>query len=262
MNVLSFKEKKRNNEKISIITCYDFTSALIAAKTDVDSILVGDSLAMTMHGYEHTISATMELMTIHTKAVAKGAKNKFIIADMPFLSFRKGITFALECMDELMKAGAHAVKIEGADGNLDLIRHTVESGIPVMGHLGLTPQSVHNFGGYKVQGKSEAAKDWILNRSKALEEAGCFSIVLECVPSDLAKNISQNLDIPTIGIGAGSQTDGQVLVWQDLLGFNDQFKPKFVRKYFDANEAFSSAINQFVTDTKNQSFPSKEESYL
>lgn len=262
MNIVEFKNKKQEGKKISMITCYDYSSALIVANTNVDCILVGDSLAMTMHGYEHTINATNQMMAYHTAAVAKAAPNKLIIADMPFLSFRKGLMPALECVDQLMKAGAHAVKIEGADGHLDIIQHIVESGIPVMGHLGLTPQSVHNFGGYKVQGKDEASKDWILNRSKSLEEAGCFSLVLECVPSPLAAEISRKINIPSIGIGAGCDTDGQVLVWQDLLGFNTKFQPKFVRRYFNAAEEFQHAINNYVQDIETLNFPKSEESYL
>jgi 3-methyl-2-oxobutanoate hydroxymethyltransferase len=260
-SILDFQKKKINKQKISMITCYDYSFAKIIAQTEVDSILVGDSLAQVMHGYSTTLNASTQLMALHTLAVSKGAPNKFLVADMPFLSTRKGLKNSMDQVEKLMKAGAHAVKIEGAEGHLQLIQHLVESGVPVMGHLGLTPQSIHQLGGAKVQGKAQEGADKILNDSLALEHAGCFSIVLECVPHKLAKNISQQLKIPTIGIGAGSQTDGQILVLQDMLGMNQDFKPKFLKKYLDGFDLITKSLNTYVTEVNNSQFPDKEHSY-
>lgn len=261
MNVLDFKTKKNRKEKISIVTCYDYTSARLVNTTQTDGILVGDSLAMTMYGEKTTLPATVELMAQHTLSVSRGAPDKFIIGDLPFLSFRFSLTENMRAVGSLMRAGAHAVKLEGVRGNEDLIQHIVESGVPVMGHLGLTPQSVNQMGGYRVQGRSQEQADLILTGARKLEECGCFAVVLECVPSALARQISERLTIPTIGIGAGPDTDGQVLVWQDLLGLNTEFKPKFVRQYLNGGELFTSALNQFVDDVRSGAFPSEQESY-
>ena len=229
LNAYNFSERKKNHDKISMVTCYDYSLAKIINDSDVDCILVGDSAAMVMHGYETTINAIMEMMALHTRAVSVGAPNKFIIGDLPFMSYRKSLSENMNNVEILMKAGAHAIKLEGAIGNTELVKHIVQSGVPVMGHIGLTPQSIHTFGGFKVQGKDQEARRVIQESAVQLEEAGCFSVVLECVPSDLAKEITEKLMIPTIGIGAGAHTDGQVLVIQDLLGFNDEFKPKFLK---------------------------------
>lgn len=230
MNILDFAQFKSTGRPISVVTAYDYTSALLLAQSSVDAVLVGDSGVMTMMGADTTLQATTPLMATMTKAVHAGLKSaspqKFLIADMPFLSFRKGLEAGVEAAGLLMQAGAQAVKIEGADGNLELISHLVKSGVPVMGHLGLTPQSVHAFGGFRVQGRSDAAQAALKADAVSLEAAGCFAIVLEAVPAELAKSVSERLGIPTIGIGAGAGTDGQVLVWQDLLGLNTQFRPK------------------------------------
>lgn len=261
MNVLDFHSKKQKNEKITMVTCYDYTSALCLAKTNIDCLLVGDSLAMTMHGYEDTLGATLEMMTLHTAAVKRGAGKKFIVSDLPFLSYRQSLSKTMQAVEALMRAGAHAVKLEGAAGNLDTIRHITESGVPVMGHLGLTPQYIHTLGGFRVQGRSEAAAKTLLDDAKALEAAGCFAIVLECIPAELATHITQALSIPTIGIGAGAQTDGQVLVFQDLLGLNPQFKPKFVKYFATGAEMVQAAIDQYCAEVKTQVFPTHEHLY-
>ncbi|HPI39471.1 MAG TPA: 3-methyl-2-oxobutanoate hydroxymethyltransferase [Pseudobdellovibrionaceae bacterium] len=259
--IFDFYSKKKNNEKISMITCYDYSFARLINKSNIDVILVGDSLAMTMHGFPNTLSADNELMKIHTAAVAKGAPDKFIVGDLPFLSYRKDLNSNMNAVDLLMKAGAHAVKLEGALGNLELIKHLTQSGVPVMGHLGLTPQSIHALGGFRVQGKTEEAQNEILDQAQLLQESGCFSVVLECVPQALATKITQTLSIPTIGIGAGANTDGQVLVLQDLLGMNTDFSPKFVRRFMNAEELFLKAFNQFHTEVKEVTFPTEKESY-
>ncbi len=261
MNILDFAQRKRAQEKISMVTCYDYSSARVLEKTDVDTLLVGDSLAMVMHGYDSTVHATIEMMAMHTQAVRRGAPSKFIVGDIPFLSARRGTQAAMDDVASLMRAGANAVKIEGEAGQLDLMSHIVESGVPVMGHLGLTPQSVEAFGGHKVQGKSEGQAAAIIESARRLEQAGCFALVLECIPQVLATSITEQLSIPTIGIGAGPHTDGQVLVFQDMLGMNPDFKPKFLRHYANANEMITSAINHFHDDVQTGAFPSREESY-
>lgn len=261
MNILELQEMKRKNRKISMMTCYDHGFAQILNQSRVDALLVGDSLAMVMHGYPTTLQASMEMMVLHTMAVVRGAPNKLVVADLPFMSYRKDLSHNITAAESLMRAGAQAVKLEGADGNLELVRHLVDSVIPVMGHLGLTPQSVHQLGGYKVQGREKNAQEKIRHQAVALQEAGCFSLVLECVPSELAANITRELEIPTIGIGAGVDVDGQILVLQDLLGFQKDFKPKFVRRYFQAHTAFQEIFNQFDQDVKCAAFPQAEESY-
>jgi len=256
-----FKKLKSQSKKISMVTCYDYWSAKIIDESDIDAVLVGDSAAMVMHGFETTINAEIEMMCYHTAAVKRGLKNKLLISDLPFLSNRKGISFLMESIDKLMKAGAQAVKIEGADDNLELIQYVIKSGIPVMGHIGLTPQFVHQFGGYKLQGKDEKAAEKFLDDAKKLEDAGCFAIVLEMMPSELSAKITKELSIPTIGIGAGPFTDGQILVLQDLLGMSKDFQPKFLRKYLNGFELILNSLNKFNDDVKNQNYPNKEESY-
>ncbi len=257
----SFMRARADGNKLTMVTCYDFWSAQIIDNTNIDAVLVGDSTAMVMHGFENTINATVEMMAWHTSAVSRGIKNKLIISDMPFLSHLKGRKQLVESVDLLFKSGAQAVKFEGAENTLSDIKFLVSSGIPVMGHLGMTPQSVHKFGGFKVQGKLSLAAEKILNEALELQDAGCFSIVLEMVPKDLAKSITEKLNIPVIGIGAGQYTSGQVLVLQDLLGMNNNFNPKFLRKYLDGNRLITEAINNYDSDVKEGKFPSIEESY-
>ncbi len=274
MNVLDFKKRKKSGQKISMVTVYDYTSACIAARTDIDVLLVGDSAAMTMHGFASTLPATIEMMELHSTSVARAVQaqsasslndaqktKKFVVADLPFLSYRKDLRANVEAAERLMRTGAHAVKLEGAVGNEDFVRHLVESGVPVMGHIGLTPQSVHQLGGFRVQGREVSDAERLLAAARSLEEAGAFSIVLECVPSALARQITQNLSIPTIGIGAGPDTDGQVLVWQDLLGLNTEFRPRFVRSYCAGAEIFTQALNSYARDVSSGAFPSLKESY-
>ena len=261
MTIFEFQRKKQQQEKISMVTCYDYTSAKIMAQTSVDCFLVGDSVAMTMHGFENTLYATVDMIAMHTAAVKRGAGKKFIVSDLPFLSYRKSLSESMSAIQALMLSGAHAVKLEGADGNLELIKHVVESGIPVMGHLGLTPQLMHQLGGYKVQGKTEAAAMKLKQDAQLLQQAGCFCIVLECVPAQLAADMTQALSIPTIGIGAGADTDGQVLVWQDLLGMDKDFKPKFAKAFLGGYESMRQAVENYVSDIHAGEFPRHEHSF-
>ncbi|MCF6776379.1 3-methyl-2-oxobutanoate hydroxymethyltransferase [Thiotrichales bacterium 19X7-9] len=261
MNVLDFLSKKQNAEKITVITCYDATTAAIANQTDIDVLLVGDSVSMVVHGHQNTTTATIEMMQLHTKAVATGAKDKFIVADLPFMSYRGILKDTISAVQTLVQSGAHAVKLEGAHGNLDIINHIVHSGVPVMGHIGLTPQHVHNFGGFRVQGKDDKAKSCLIQQAKDLENAGCFAVVLECMPADLAAEITSLLNIPTIGIGAGNQTDGQVLVWHDLLGLTENSPFKFVKEYLNGFQLIQNALTEYNLEVKNGAFPKKEHSF-
>ena len=261
MNIHSFQQNKRVGQSISMVTCYDHWSAEILNKTNIDCLLVGDSLAVVMHGFDSTVHATVDMMAMHVAAVARGAKNKFIIADMPFLSCSKGLEHAVGAVQQLIQAGAQAVKIEGAAHQLALIKHIVEAGIPVMGHLGLTPQSIHNLGGHKVQAKNDQDAEKLSRDAAALEAAGCFAIVLECIPTYLGRLVSEALQIPTIGIGAGPNTNGQVLVLHDMLGVNPDFTPKFLRRYADSHHSILSAVNKFHGDVVSRCYPSIKESY-
>ncbi|MBX3170399.1 MAG: 3-methyl-2-oxobutanoate hydroxymethyltransferase [Candidatus Eremiobacteraeota bacterium] len=257
-SVLDFK---KGQHKITMLTCYDYWSARLLNDSPVDCILVGDSGAMVMHGYPDTVAATSELMALHTRAVKLGAPDRFVIGDMPFLSFRGSLDRALDCVMQLMQAGAQAVKLEGAAGHLPLVKHLTESGVPVMGHLGLTPQSVHALGGFKVQAKTEQQAQRLKKDAQDLQAAGCFALVLECVPTQVAKEVTEQLDIPTIGIGAGPHCDGQVLVLQDMLGAQTHFKPKFVRHFADLAGTIKQAVNHFNEEVQSGAFPSPQESY-
>ncbi|KAF0142109.1 MAG: 3-methyl-2-oxobutanoate hydroxymethyltransferase [Stygiobacter sp.] len=260
-SIHEFHKYKTAQKKISVVTCYDYTSAKIVNDSDVDALLVGDSSAMVMHGFENTVFANLDMMCYHVSAVKRGLNNKLIIADLPFLEHKKGIENTFTSIDKLMKCGAQAIKIEGAIGNLETIKKITEAGIPIMGHLGLTPQSIYHLGGYKVQGKESKEAELLIQHSIELQEAGCFSIVLELIPEDLAGVITNKLEIPTIGIGAGAKTDGQVLVLQDLLGMDKDFNPKFARKYFNGYETILKALNKFNEDVKQSDFPSSSESF-
>src|SRR6266849_6074838 len=258
---MDFLRAKAEGRKLSMVTCYDYTFARLLSKSPIDGILVGDSVAMVMHGYPSTLSASTELMRLHTEAVVRGAAGKFVVADMPFLSFRKGLAAALDAAHVFMTAGAHAVKLEGVDGHEDVIQRMAQSGIPVMGHLGLQPQCVHAYGGFRVQGRSGHSARDIVRQATALEELGAFAIVLECVPSNLAWEITKALRIPTIGIGAGAGCDGQILVLQDLLGMNMDFHPKFARSFVDGAGSVLDALAHFDEAVKAGVFPAPEESY-
>jgi 3-methyl-2-oxobutanoate hydroxymethyltransferase len=250
---------RREGRRISMVTCYDAWSARIIDATPIDCILVGDSLAMVMHGHQTTIPADVDTMALHVAAVRRGSAERLLIADMPFLAHRKGITEAMEAVDRLMKAGAHAVKIEGRDR--ETISHVVESGVPVMGHLGLTPQSIHTLGGWRVQGRGEKSANGLLEDARKLQAAGCFALVLECVPAAVAEAVTEDLKIPTIGIGAGPHTTGQVLVLHDLLGMDPEFKPHFLRTYLDGFRLIKEALEHYDDDVRSGAFPSDAESY-
>lgn len=272
MKVTQLIEAKKSQKKISVVTVYDYSSALMVAHAPIDIVLVGDSVAMTMHGYDSTVHATIEMMALHTRCVSTAFKQVFaqdqakkkrplIVADMPFLSHRKGIALGLDAAQCLMQAGAEAVKIEGVSGHEDLIKHLIDSGIPVMGHIGLTPQSVNALGGYRVQGRVPSEVERLITEAKVLDELGVFGLVLECVPKDVAKTITETIRCATIGIGAGGNCDGQVLVWQDLLGMNLNFKPKFVRSYLNGSELIHQALSQFDQDIKSGAFPNEAETF-
>ena len=262
MKITDFERKKSKNSKISMLTCYDYPSAKIVSESNVDCVLVGDSVAMTVHGYNSTMFATMDMMVMHTSAVARGLKNQFLVADLPFLSYREDMKTTINNVKMLLQAGAHAVKLEGADATLcKTINYLVNSGISVMGHIGLTPQSYIQLGGYKVQGKTEEAAQLLLNQAQSLQDAGCFAIVIECVPEALATQITNSLKIPTIGIGAGKNTDGQVMVWHDILGIQSEMNLKFVKQYVNCKDSILNAINIYANDVQKMLFPSLEHSF-
>ena len=258
----SLTKMKEQGEKISVLTAYDYLMANMLDEAGIDVILVGDSLGMVVLGYESTIPVTMEMMLHHVAAVKRGVNRALLVADMPFLSYQKSIDSAIENAGRfLQEAGAEAVKLEGGELVAETIEKLVKYGIPVMGHLGLTPQSINQFGSYNVVGKQKKIAQQLLNDAKFLENAGAFSIVLEKVPADLAKEISESIKIPTIGIGAGKYCDGQVLVSHDMLGIYDKFNPKFVRRYAELAKEMRVAFSSYIKDVKNNQFPADNESY-
>lgn len=261
MSVPEFLARKAAGPRITMVSAYTYWEACFLGASPVDCILVGDSLTVVLDGSAETFDATPEIMARHTQAVKWGAGNKLLIADFPFLAARKGIAAAVDCASLLVRAGAAAVKIEGVDGHEDVLRHLVQSGIPVMGHLGLTPQSTHALGGHKVQGKTADSAAVLLRQARAVEAAGCFGVVLECVPAALAREITAAINIPTIGIGAGSGTDGQVLVFHDLLGLNPGFNPRFVRRFAEGEALVRDGLAGFADAVTNGSFPAEKESY-
>jgi len=256
-----FLHSKTEKRKLSMVTCYDYTFARLLSETPVDAILVGDSVAMVVYGHPSTLPANIEMMRAHTEAVARGAGGKMVIADMPFLSYRKGVAYALDGAQALMSAGAHAVKLEGIEGHEDVVQRLAQSGVPVMGHLGLQPQSVNTYGGYKIQGRGDDAARTIVREAVKLQELGAFAVVLECIPDALGAEITAALRIPTIGIGAGAACDGQVLVLQDLLGMNIDHTPKFVRRFADGARCVADSIAHFDAAVKAGTFPAAQESY-
>jgi 3-methyl-2-oxobutanoate hydroxymethyltransferase len=260
-SIPDFVKSKQEGRRISILTCYDAPSAAILAGSGVDAVLVGDSAAMVVHGMDSTIPITLDILEAHVRAVRAGAHDLCVIGDMPFLSTRLGIEAGTAAAGRFMVAGANAVKLEGLRGHEELIPHLIGSGIPVMGHLGLTPQSFNVFGGYKVQGKTEDAAAALRADALALESLGCFAIVFECVPSPLAASIAKSLRIPVIGIGAGNGVDGQVLVLHDILGLSNRKLPRFVRQYADVAGVIGKAAAAFAEDVRSLSFPSAAESY-
>ena len=259
-NVVDFQKQKDNNEKIALLTAYDYSTAKVLDECQIDGILVGDSLAMVALGHKDTYSITMEEMLIFINAVARGAKNSFIVGDMPFMSYNVSVEQGLDNIAKMIRAGANAVKLEGCNSHiLELIKRSVESGIPVLGHLGLTPQSMNLIGGHKIQGKTADATKKILECALQLQEAGVFAVVLELLPEESAKYITQNLKIPTIGIGAGVNCDGQIVVSDDILGKFTDFKPKFVKNYADLHSITTKAFENYIHEVKSCEFPAQEQ---
>jgi 3-methyl-2-oxobutanoate hydroxymethyltransferase len=257
----SFRQKKERGEIITMLTAYDYPTALTEDEAGIDSILVRDSLGMVVLGYENTLPVTMEDMLHHARAVARGAKYALLIGDMPFMSYQSSTESAVRNAGRfLQEAGMEAVKLEGGRERLEAVRAIIAAGIPVMGHLGLTPQSVNLLGGFRPQGRRASAARRLVEDAMLLEEAGCFSIVLESVPARLAALVSRRLSIPTIGIGAGVGCDGQVLVTHDLLGLFDRFTPRFVKQYANFHGEMREAFGQYIVDVKNRSFPAAEHS--
>lgn len=260
--VPGFLDAKTQNKKLTMLTAYDYSMAKLIDETEIDSILVGDSLGMVCLGYENTLAVTMEDMVHHGKAVVRGAKNTLVIIDMPFMSYHVSIEDAVRNAGRLIKeTGASAVKLEGGTEMADTIKAVTRAQIPVVGHIGLTPQSVNAMGGFKVQGKSETAAQKLIEDALAVQEAGAFAVVLECVPHKLAAIISKKLDIPTIGIGAGNECDGQVLVYQDMLNMFSGFKPKFVKTFADVGLHIREGLNKYDEEVKNSTFPSEEHTF-
>lgn len=259
---VTFKQAKENGEKLTMLTAYDYSTAKLVDEAGIHSILVGDSLGMVCLGYEDTLSVTMEDMLHHTKAVARGAKNALIIADMPFLSYQTSVYDAVVNAGRLIKEGhAQAVKLEGGREVCPQIEAIVRASIPVCAHIGLTPQSIHAFGGFKVQGKGEDAARRLIEEAQAVEEAGAFAVVLECVPEALARLITEKITIPTIGIGAGAGCDGQVLVYQDMLGMYADFAPKFVKVFANVGEEMRQGFSAYKREVQAGTFPAPEHTF-
>ncbi len=256
------RDMKKKGEKIAMITAYDYPTAAAVDEAGIDLILVGDSLAMVVLGYDSTLPVTMDVMIHHTKAVTRAVSRALVIGDMPFLSYQVSVEEAVRNAGRfLQEAGAQAVKLEGGREVAEVTRRIAAAGIPVMAHLGLTPQAVHQLGGYKVQGKGNEAATRILEDAKILEEAGAFSVVLECVPAELGRVITEALSIPTIGIGGGIHCDGQVLVLHDLLGMFERFTPKFVKKYANLNAQMKEAVGKYIDEVRQGQFPGPEHSF-
>lgn len=255
-------EMKQNDQKISMLTAYDYTMARIVDQAGIDVMLVGDSAGNVMAGHDTTLPMTMDQMTYHASCVVRGAEKALVIADLPFMSYQITANEALTNAGRMMKeAGVHGVKMEGGKAVADTVAKIVSAGIPVMGHLGLTPQSIYNFGTYKVRATEDAEAEQLIEDAKQLEKAGCFSLVLEKIPASLAKKVSDQIDIPTIGIGAGAGCDGQVLVTHDMLGLNKEFNPRFLRRYADMSDTMTEAVQQYISDVKTGDFPNKDEEY-
>lgn len=262
ITVSVLRQMKANGEKIAMLTAYDYLMAEILDQAGIDILLVGDTLAMVFAGHPTTIPVTLEQMLYHTEIVARAAKRAMVVGDMPFMSYQVNPEQALINAGRFMKeARAHAIKLEGGRRMVPTIKKIVGAGIPVMGHIGLTPQSVHKFGGYKLQGRTPDDAQRILESARALEDAGCFAIVLEKIPKSLARRVSESVSIPTIGIGAGPYCDGQVLVSQDMLGIFDKFRPRFVKVYAQLGSTIAQACRQYVDEVKTGLFPTDEHSY-
>jgi 3-methyl-2-oxobutanoate hydroxymethyltransferase len=255
-------EMKAKGEKIAMLTAYDFTMAGIVDKAGIDVILVGDSASNVMAGHETTLPITLDQMIYHAASVVRGVERALVVVDLPFGTYQADSKEALRSAIRIMKeAGAHAVKLEGGSQIQDSIERILQAGIPVMGHLGLTPQSIYKFGTYSVRAREETEAEQLINDARMLEKAGCFGIVLEKIPAKLAQKVSQMINIPIIGIGAGGKVDGQVLVLNDMLGMNKEFSPRFLRRYLNLNEEISNAVKNYTTDIKNLDFPNNKEQY-
>ncbi len=262
-SVQKIQNLKNEGKKITVLTAYDYSTAKYVDECDIDIILVGDSLAQVVLGYENTTDVSMKEMQIFVSAVSRGVEKAMVVADMPFMSFQISKEEATKNACKFIKAGANAVKLEGSSPYLlDIIKHLTSIGIPVMGHLGFTPMSINTIGGHKIQGKDSQKTIDILNEAKKLQEAGCFSVVLEMVPKQSSKFIASKLDIPVIGIGAGVEVDGQVLVVDDILGKYDRLKPRFARQYCNLKDIMKDAINAYLNDVRNSNFPNDEESFI
>ena len=260
--VQTFKEAKNNHTKLAMLTAYDYSTAKLQDEAGIHGILVGDSLGNVILGYEDTISVTMEDMIHHGAAVARGAKNALVVVDMPFMSYQTSVYDAVVNAGRLIKEGrANAVKLEGGVSVCPQIKAITDAGIPVMAHLGLTPQSINAFGGFKVQGKNEAAARKLIDDAKAVEKAGAFALVLECVPAKLAKIISEQLTIPTIGIGAGAGCDGQILVYQDMLGMFSDYTPKFVKRFAEVGSVMKEAFANYIKEVQAETYPAEEHTF-
>lgn len=257
----SWSQKKNKKQKLSMLTCYDYSFANILENTELDAILIGDSSEMVIYGESDTLGSDVTKLELLTTAVRKGTPSKFIVTDIPFGLMQMDDGEFFGSVKRFMKNGANAIKVEGVNTYEERFAKLSAMGVPFMGHLGLTPQHIHQYGGFKVQGKTDAAQKLILEQALKLQQAGAFAVVLECIPTDLARVITEELAIPTIGIGAGSVTDGQILVLQDLLGFNPDFKPKFVKQYLNGFELIQQAVNNYVNEVQNHEFPNKGESY-
>ena len=261
-NVTTFQRLKDSGEKIAMLTAYDYSTAKVLEEADVDGILVGDSLAMVALGYENTYNITIDEMLIFVKAVSRGAKNSFIVGDMPFMSYNLSVEQGLENASKMIKAGANAVKLEGCNEHiLNLVKRCVETGIPVLGHLGFTPQLMNTIGGHKIQGKTAGNIEKILECAKKLEEAGAFAVVLELMPAESARYITENLKIPTIGIGAGVGCGGQIVVTDDITGKFTDFTPKFVKKFVNIHDVLLEGVKKYSEEVKSGVFPSDNESF-
>ncbi|HQX95755.1 MAG: 3-methyl-2-oxobutanoate hydroxymethyltransferase [Chitinophagaceae bacterium] len=262
VTTLTLQKMKESGEKISMLTAYDFSFAKIIDGAGIDVILVGDSASNVMAGHETTLPITLDQMIYHASSVIRAVNRSLVVVDLPFGSYQSNSDIALASAIKIMKeSGGHSIKLEGGEEVLDSIKKIVSAGIPVMGHLGLTPQSIYKFGTYTVRAKEEEEANKLRNDAKLLEDAGCFAIVLEKIPASLAKEVSASISIPTIGIGAGGNCDGQVLVMHDMLGINTEFKPRFLRQYLNVAEQATTAVQQYIKDVKSNDFPNESEQY-
>lgn len=262
VTIQTLKQKKARGEKIAMLTAYDATFARLLDEAGADVLLVGDSLGMVIQGHDTTLPVTLDEIAYHCRAVARGARRAHVVGDMPFMSYQASIEQGMISAGKLMKeGGCHSVKLEGGAVHAPLVERLVGAGIPVMGHIGLTPQSFHQLGGFKVQGRDPGGRQRLLDDAQCLQDAGAYAIVLEAIPADIAREITAALEVPTIGIGAGSGCDGQVLVSYDALGMDESFKPRFVRRYAGLGDAIKQAIGHYVADVKSGAFPSDAESF-